>query len=243
MINISAGVRYGIVGNGRMARHFSQYLLELNLPFETWNRSMESAVGEALENCSHILYLISDDAIADFHSQHFKDSQKTFVHFSGALTLDGIFGAHPLMTFGVETYEPDVYLQMPFICDFPSHGFEAVLPGLENPRWTLSPDKKSLYHSLCVTSGNFSAILCSAVLNKFEDELDLPKEVLVPYMQQTLKNVFSDPNKNLTGPLIRQDQKTMKLNLKALDHDPLSELYRAFQDYYPKTQEGDSEHS
>ena len=57
----------GIVGDGRVARHFHHYFTLLNLPVRTWSRrSAAISPVEALAACDTILVLIPDAAIEPF---------------------------------------------------------------------------------------------------------------------------------------------------------------------------------
>ena len=88
------------------------------------------------------------------------------------------------------------------------------------------------YHALCVLSGNFSVILWQKAKKDFEEKLNLPWQVLLPYLKQTFKNIETDIDKSLTGPLERGDTETILNNIKSLDEKEWKEVYRAFEKTY-----------
>jgi hypothetical protein len=81
-------------------------------------------------------------------------------------------------------------------------------------------------------AGNFSQVLWKGVSDRFEQEFDLPADTLHPYLKKAADNFILSPDSALTGPLVRNDQLTIKRNIDALDSDPLQDLYRAFVRFY-----------
>lgn len=242
---------YAIIGDGRLARHMKHYFGLLGLahgawarnPHSTFNDHRQANAGErlaaTLEPASHVLLLVSDDAIAEllrrFPALH--AGQRRLVHCAGALSLPGVAGAHPLMTFGDELYDLERYQGVPFLVESGYH-FDDLLPGLPNPSHCVPTEQKALYHALCVMAGNFPQVLWRGVGERFRDRLQLPREVLEPYLRQVTDNFLRDPDGALTGPLARGDARTMARNLAALDDDPLASVYAAFQELHAADAEG-----
>jgi predicted short-subunit dehydrogenase-like oxidoreductase (DUF2520 family) len=230
---------YLIIGSGRVARHFAHYFRLLEVPFVQWARRTASSEGELkskIAGASHILLLISDTAIASFEQEHeLRKSGKTILHFSGSLVIDGIIGAHPLMTFTDALYDLPTYQTIPFIVDAAQVSNE-ILPMLTNRIYALDPAQKAYYHALCAMSGNFTVMLWEKVFSAFETQLRLPKQVLLPYLQQTTRNLVQAETGNtvLTGPLSRGDAATVERHLDALHGDPYQTVYRAFAAAYQK---------
>ena len=97
---------FGIVGNGRVARHFSHYFTLLGLPVSAWSRRARGpSPPEALASCRTILVLIPDAEIAPFIDAWPPLQEKRLVHCSGSLVTAAAEGAHPLMTFGPALYD------------------------------------------------------------------------------------------------------------------------------------------
>lgn len=233
---------YGLLGSGRLARHLAHYFQAEGLKVRRWARRPEAhantidpAVHPDAEErlratvapCSHVLVLLTDDAIGDFVERYDFLRNKILIHCSGAQSIPGLNGAHPLMTFGPELYGLERYRAVPFVTDAEGLSFPELFPGLSNPHYALSADKKALYHAYCVISGNFTGLLWERVFAEFERRLGLPKEVLKPYMEQVFANLASTDGV-VTGPLVRRDMKTIERNLAALEGDELKDVYEAF---------------
>jgi len=219
-----------IIGAGKMARHWGFYLQSLGMPTATWSRSEseETTPEEISAHFNHFptLFLaISDDAIKEFYDNFLIDFPGSVYHFSGAFYHPEIFGMHPLMTFGKELYPAEFYKSIPLVVDFrSSHSFIENLP---NSQYNLSSTDKALYHSFCVMAGNFPQWLWKNIFTEFE-KLNIPKEALQPFLQQSLDNVFKTGDDNLSGPLLRNDQTTLANHQEALNGHLLLNIHRAF---------------
>lgn len=225
--------RYLLIGNGRLARHLQHYLSQLGLQYTTWHRSdTHDDLTKKTENATHILVLISDQAIDHFIEQHLKNTHARIIHCSGSHTSAFAISAHPLMTFSHTLYEPEIYPTIPFIIDEDAPAFEELLPGLPNPHARLNKALKTKYHALCVLAGNFSCLLWQKLFDDFSKELDLPANTAHPYLQQITKNLIHTPQSALTGPLTRQDHQTIARHMSALENDPFQTVYQSFVDCY-----------
>ena len=241
---------YALLGGGRLARHFHHYFSLLNLPVSGWARDRNSACNThdsantadrlraAIRPASHVLLLVSDSAIAEVLKRYPFLHEKTLVHCSGALSIPGVAGAHPLMTFSHELYTMEQYRRIPFMVDA-GHAFADLLPGVPNPHFQISLEDKPRYHALCVMAGNFSQILWQAATERFT-AMGLPPSTLSPYLRQVTANFMHNPDSALTGPLSRGDRATIERNLKALAGDPLEPVYRAFVELYRQDRNADT---
>ena len=241
---------YAILGGGRLARHMRHYFKLSGFTVSSWSRQFDG--DSALESnshrisntsdrlaatvapASHVLLLVTDKAIPELLQRYPFLHEKTLVHCSGAQSIPGIGGAHPLMTFGPELYSLEQYQRIPFVVDF-GCDLDDLLPGLRNPQCTIRPEDKPRYHALCVMAGNFSQILWQAASERFS-ALGLPPEILHPYLHQVVENFVDNPEASLTGPLSRGDQHTTHRNLRSLEREPLHHVYQAFVDLYRKEQ-------
>lgn len=220
-----------IIGSGRTAKHFAHYFQLLALNFETWNRTEAlSLLRTRLEKASHILLLISDSALAGFYQENLKHLDQPVIHFSGALEIDGMSSAHPLMTFTNELYDLPRYLEIPFITTTTENIID-LIPGLANPCYRILPEQKPYYHSLCVVSGNFTVLLWQKMASSIEN-LGLPSQIALPYMKQVFSNLEINLASAATGPLAKRDLTTVQRNLQALEGDPFQKIYRAFVEVY-----------
>ncbi len=232
-------MQYAIIGCGRLAGHLACYLNSLSLPFTCWGRrtpdreSLAEAyvpdLERALNDATHVLVVISDDAIGEFLAANRPLFEgKVCVHCSGSLITSLAQGAHPLMTFTEELYPVESYRRIPFVVEKGKRTFEELLPGLPNPHYYLDPAEKPLYHALCVLSGNFTSLLWAKVFGDFEGKLRLPREVAYPYMERICLNLMNSRVNPVTGPLVRRDRGTVERNLEALGEDPYRNVYEGF---------------
>ncbi len=214
------------------------YLNSLGLPFSKWSRQLDTLSSLLLlsQECTHALVLISDSSIEQFIQQHDFLSKLTLVHFSGALSTKLASSAHPLFTFTNELYSLEIYRKIPFSITESSSSFDHLLPGLQNPHFTIPSELKAYYHSLCVISANFTTILWQKFFHELGNRFKVPHSVAHLYLEQTLINLKEQPFTALTGPLARQDHKTIQDNIKALQGDPFQTVYYAFLEAFRNTQ-------
>ncbi len=221
---------YLIVGSGRMAKHFCHYLSLLDIPYLQWSRNNQSEkdLQTLISQASHIILLISDSQIENFAQKINKQEHQTLIHFSGQLSLEHVYSAHPLFTFTHELYDKENYVQIPFILEENSKPLSELLPGIVNSSYHIPKALKAYYHAMCVLSANFTCILWQKFFHELENTLALPASVGLPYLEQTLRNLSKNPKGALTGPLARKDEKTIQANLQALANDNFQEVYQSF---------------
>ncbi|MCF6319888.1 MAG: DUF2520 domain-containing protein, partial [Proteobacteria bacterium] len=223
-MNRQVPLKYAILGDGKVARHMAHYFRLSDIEFSHWSRSRDSEklsdkipgsnLVATVKDADHVLLLISDDSIASFVEHNPCLKNKSLVHFSGTLSLEGVAGCHPLMTFGGDENDLAFYRSIPFVVE---NGFDFVktFPLWENPVVSINKSDKAYYHSLCVMAGNFSQILMREVAIQFEQELKIPAAVLFPYLLQNTKNFIKNPHTSVTGPLDRGDRQTIAKHLEA----------------------------
>lgn len=224
--------RYTIIGDGKVAKHFAHYFSLLEIEFNTWSRKQssnqyKSTLKSSIEQSDIVLLLISDGAIESFVEEYSFLKQKQLVHFSGSLSLDNIFGCHPLMTFSDDAYSLETYQRIPFVCDQEVY-FKSLFPQFENPSYKISKENKAYYHAMCVMAGNFTQTLMRETSKQLSNELDLPEDVLFPYLLQNTLNFIQNPQNSSTGPIQRNDFTTVSKHLQALKGDPLESIYQSF---------------
>ncbi len=234
-------MNYAIVGGGRLARHFSEYFRLLEIPHSRWTRDHRSpfntfegagprtaSANRRLANADRVLLLVSDKAIAALaEAVSVSASKSQLIHCSGSLSVPGVAGAHPLMTFADHLYGLDTYQKVPFVLETGSD-FARLFPGLPNPNFVMNVEDKARYHAMCVMAGNFPQLLWKGISDRFEQQFELPAAILHPYLKQLAENFIQAPESALTGPLARNDQPTIERNLNSLDGDPLQDLYARF---------------
>ena len=228
-VPVSDAPSFGIVGDGRVARHFHHYLSLLGLPVRGWSRRVASpSPPEALASCRTVLLLIPDRAIVPFVEAWPGLARARLVHFSGALVTEAAHGAHPLMTFGPDLYDLETYRAIPFVVDDGSPAFEDLLPGLPNPSFAIPARDRAYYHALCVLAGNCSTLLWQKLFHELDARFGIPSSAAHPYLARITANLLADAGGALTGPLSRGDAPTIAANLRALEGDPFRAVYSAF---------------
>ncbi len=223
-----------IVGDGRLARHFSFYFDLIQFPFRKWSRNHQSEeeLQKALSVSKNILLCISDDQIESFYNER-KNPNLNFIHFSGVFHHPEILGFHPLMTFNQESYDQKTYENFYFVGSSSEQTFRDLFPQLKNPYATLQIQDKALYHALCTLGGNGTTLLWKLVLTEFE-KMDLPPALFKPLIDQIFQNLLNNTEGFLTGPWYRNDIKTIekhnrvlkKTNLLPLYHSLMKEAYQ-----------------
>ena len=227
----------GIVGDGRVARHFHHYFDLLSLPVRGWSRrASDRSPVEALAPCDTVLVLVADTAIEPFIAAWPALTRHRLVHCSGSLVTSAAECAHPLMTFGPDLYDLATYQSIPFVLDAGGAPFHALLPGLPNASFTIGASDRPAYHAHCVMAGNFSILLWRELFDHLEGRLGIPETAAHPFLMQTTRDLIADGGRALTGPLVRGDAATIAANLTALEGDPFREVYSAFARAYARRQ-------
>lgn len=221
---------YGIVGSGKMAKHFAHYCQLKKIPF--LHMPARQAVNDktllsTLQYCQIICLLIKDAYIESFYEKHLKHFNKQCLHFSGSLTIEGCIGAHPLGVFSDALYSLDQYQSIPFIVEEGAPDFHQILPGLSNPHFILALSKKAQYHAHCVLANNFTGYLWQKYLKTMKT-LGVDEYAAHQFMRQSLNALVNNPNLPVTGPIARNDFETINANLSALEGDSFQLVYQAF---------------
>jgi 2-dehydropantoate 2-reductase len=225
----------GIVGDGRVARHFHHYFNLLGLPVRGWSRrTSDRSPVEVLAACDTVLVLIGDAAIETFIASWPELSRHRLVHCAGSLVTPAAECAHPLMTFGPDLYDLATYQGIPFVLDAGGTPLHALVPGLPNPSFTIAASGRPAYHAHCVMAGNFSILLWLELFDHLERRLGIPPAAAHPFLMQTAKNLIADGRRALTGPLVRGDAATIAANLAAIEGDPFHDVYSAFARAYAR---------
>lgn len=230
---------YLIIGNGRLANHLKHYFDVLSVNFKTWYRGAEgiTALEKLLAEKRIVLLAISDSAIASFVSAHLSNYHFPIVHFSAAMKVTGTMAFHPLMTFSKDLYDPSLYIKIPFVGSEPKETFKKLFPKWDNSYYQIAPQDMAYYHALCVLGGNLTCFLIKNYLEEMEKRFEISSDVSLRYIRQVFENLSEDPENSLTGPLVRQDWKTIHQNQQALlgEESPLSDLYDSFVRSYERS--------
>lgn len=254
----SNGVSYGIIGNGRAARHLMHYFELLSVPYAQWHRGQSPSKLQkfkqlfqkqvdplsALVNASsHVVLLLPDDQIEAFVERHPQLKTKTLIHFSGVKQVAGVVGCHPLMTFGPELYTLETYRNMPFVVDAGA-SFAQLFPALPNPNHTIQAEHKALYHAHCVIAGNVTQMLWREIGQQLQNDMDLPADLMHAYLLQNTLNYLANPEQAATGPFVRGDLGTIERHAEALKHNALAPIHQAIREWQlPQNNESERQQS
>lgn len=230
--------KYLIIGNGRTAKHIGYYFTHLGHDITYWHYQKISYQNnllyttEPLQELSYkndkILILIKDAGIEDFINQYSFLKNPNTIHFSGSLEVAGISNVHPLISFGQDLFPTDFYPRIPFAqFDSPEKSLESFLPGISNPSFYIPKKEKSLYHGLCVASGNLTVLLWQMVADQLNKNWNLNNDYLKPYLKSVTSNLQTHWETALTGPIARRDEATLVKNYQALQNTPLNEIFKA----------------
>lgn len=219
---------YGIIGRGRLACHLKHYLALEGIAVLQWHRDCKESVEVTLAGCDVVIIAIKDDEIASWFESHPKIWDKQVIHCSGALSIEQVQGFHPLCSFTENLYDLELYRSIPFICEKGQFSFQEIFPTLQNPTYEIDPAQKGLYHALCVIMGNLPTLLWQRSLELGTKTLKLPPQVFTPLLEKTLTNTLTEPATALTGPIARQDWKTIHHHLSALPDQQLKQIYQLF---------------
>lgn len=221
----------GIIGDGRLAKHFVRYFSLLGLPYVQWSRQSARETGQTpsllFQDVERILVLVKDAAIEPVIKAWPELQSKKLIHCSGCIVTPLAYGAHPLMTFGPDLYPLSTYQSVPFVLERGGPPLHELLPELPNPSFEIAPEAKPLYHALCVMGGSFSTLLWQKVFEEFE-KLGIPAYATIPYLEQITQNLSRNPKQALTGPMVRKDRETVQKNLAALQGSAGHKIYESF---------------
>lgn len=225
---------YAVFGQGRVGANIAVWLELLGhrvLRLSREDAGDRIACAAAIREADAICVAIPDGALAKWHEDWKSEiATKRAIHFSGALTIAGITGYHPLYSFPRRVLPREVLHAIAFARAPDAPPLAAIFPGAMNPDFVVVNEKRALYHALAVLSGNFAAALWNETAMVAQAQLGLPAgAILAPYLAGVVDRFAEAPMNSLTGPVARRDRQTVEANLKALDGEPrLQAAYRAF---------------
>lgn len=224
-----------LIGSGRLSQHLQFYCQSLGWDVQTthrplklksqprsprpmlftWNRKRpKSHLHAALVECDQVWLAVSDSALETVIQTDLQGYRGKIVHFSGALEIPETLSVHPLMTFTHQLYAKSFYPQITWV-HTQKIRWNWHFPLFLNPHRLISSKEKTAYHLLCVLSGNLPQILLNTATDFFA-KLGLRQKDIAPYILQSIFNQQAHGWNGLTGPFVRQDQKTIQSHLKYL---------------------------
>lgn len=235
----NSSTQYIVVGNGRLARQLLYYFSYLKTPVHHWYRSQNIAKPN-FKFYQRVLLAINDSSIEPFILEH-QLGRENCIHFSGSLQTRYAHQLHPLMTFNNQPLSREQWQAVPFVNAKNDAHLTDLIPEFNNPFFQIDESALPLYHAMCVLAGSGTALLWQKMFQVFSDSLQLPKEILIPFMNQLVKNIQQNSNDSLTGPWVREDTITIAKNIHAMSDHDLKVLYisllKTFK-HQPKNQQG-----
>lgn len=226
---------YLIFGPGRVGTSMASYLQHLGhsvvLIGRTEADTGQNRCAKLIQEADIIGVALPDDDLSAWYD-HWAEivAGKTVIHFSGALTIDGMNSFHPLYSFPKTTLPVVKMEKIAFACPVDGPNFNVVFPNAPNPHFEISDHDRARYHALAVLTGN----LASYIWNEAAQELsnltnEPPEKIFESYLRGVIDRFVESPTSSLTGPIARKDVLTVEKNLDGLSGNPnLKKLYDAF---------------
>lgn len=228
-------MRVLIFGAGRVGTSLARYAAHLGNEVSIVSRgealSDRAAVSTRIGKADLVAAAIPDDRLADWREEWAAEiGDRRAIHFSGALTIAGLRSYHPLYSFPIEALAPATMARIAIAREEGAPHFASILRGAANPEFVVRAEDRPYYHALAVLSGNFAAHLWNETAKGVAARFGLPpEEILGTYLAGVVDRFRESPFDSLTGPVARQDAKTVAANLAALAGEPrLKALYEAF---------------
>ena len=228
-------MKYVIFGPGRVGKNIAAYVEELGdeavLISRRCARDKREECVRLIKDADIIAAAIPDSKLENWCAEWLDEiGERPAIHFSGAITIDGMYAYHPLYSFPPHALDPAVMKNVAFACSAEGPSFEDIFPGAPNPNFRIADEDRAHYHALAVLSGNFAAHLWNETAKTFETRYNVPAEtILAGYFTSIVDRFRESPMNSLTGPVARHDEASVEANLEALEGDEkLTTLYRAF---------------
>ncbi len=226
---------YVIFGCGRVGVNMATYLKHLGhkvrlLSHDDANND-RAACSKAIAGADVIAAAIPDDKLPAWHDEWRGEiGAKPAIHFSGAVSIDGFCGFHPLYSFPASPLSIDAMKEIAFACPLNGAPFAEIFPKAPNPHFEIADKDRARYHALAVLSGNMSSFVWNETAKEIAAYTGMaPERIMASYLGGILDGFVKNPASSLTGPIARHDKVTVERNLASLKDDPtLKGLYEAF---------------
>ncbi len=185
-----------------------------------------------LKNADVYIIAVSDDAISQLSSQ-LSFENRLVVHTSGSVSLHileknnrrGVF--YPLQTFSkdvdIDFSEIPICLEIEHKQDLNLLKNLAVAIGSKS--YKVNSDQRSALHLAAVFVNNFTNQMYR-IGHEIAESKSVDFNILKPLIKETANKIDNlSPYLAQTGPAKRNDKKTLKKHLKALDKDIHKEIY------------------
>lgn len=215
----SAEKAINFIGDGKVVQQYSQ-LRQADI---IWLATSDEAIAPCCEA------LIKADKIK---------STTILFHSSGTLSSDilavsgaKVASAHPLMSFADPALSLSRFNNIYSCLEGDSEAVE-VLKKAFPKHFTISSDKKILYHAASVMASNYLVTLVEAALQTYQQagiERAMAEKLIEPLIKGAVENIIQlGTKKALTGPIARKEYSIVDKHYKALTQtDPsIAALYQ-----------------
>ncbi|MEO1242384.1 MAG: DUF2520 domain-containing protein [Pseudomonadota bacterium] len=228
---------YVIFGAGRVGVSMASYLEHLGHKVSLISREQaeqhKPECEQLIAEADIIAAAVPDDKLDAWRETwRAKIGSKTTIHFSGAVSIDGMHSFHPLYSFPRLALPVTKMKEIAFACPVGGPSFSDIFPQAPNPYFEISAEDRARYHALAVLSGNLASFIWNETANEFAALTNTPPDkILQSYLGSIVDRFIESPMSSLTGPVDRRDRRTVGKNLDGLAASPkLKGLYQAFLD-------------
>jgi len=238
-------ISVNLLGAGNVATHLYKAFNEAEgVNVNAWyNRSPEplqpfkNAVGitndlSQLKAADVHILAVSDDAIQDI-SNLLPHSDTVVVHTSGSLSLHSLNKKHRRGVFyPLQTFSKDVdidFQNVPFCIEMENKAdlriLEDLASAIGSKSYKVNGEQRGALHLAAVFVNNFTNQLYR-VGHEITESKSVDFNILKPLIKETAHKIDNlSPYLAQTGPAKRNDNKTLKKQLKALDNDLHKSIY------------------
>lgn len=221
-----------IIGKSKLAKTISKYLIKNNVKYKLIRFRDLDFYKDKLQKYNIILITTKDDFIEETYKKikaHINRNTAIF-HFSGSLYFKNMTSIHPIFPFKNKTLDPIIFEKIIFTSENPRY-VRTKLKWLKNKVIKIEKTKKTLYHALLSIYLNLPLIIKSTLENEISKKFNISKIYLQKVFLENIKN------NQITGPIVRNDKKVIKLHLKSLLKTEYYLLYLATLNLWRKKNE------
>lgn len=200
------------------------------------------ATEDLMDNSEILMFAIPDDSIKKMYSElKSKIPEKTLLaHFSASLSSEVFdsaefrLSAHPAQVFPYPRLEDDVFKDVSFALEGNPKAvaiFEPLIKRIGGKPFPLCRENKPLYHTSCVMASNLliGLLKCAEGLGlRAGLEEKQSREIVLRFAFETITTASEQTSfdKALSGPLLRGDIETIKMNLASIKGSDEEIIYK-----------------
>ena len=142
-------MRLLIFGTGRVGNSFAHYASHLGIKTTVATHAMaeddKAPVTDMIRDADVVAAAIPDDRLYAWREKFIAEiGKRPAIHFSGALTIPGLRGYHPLYSFPEKPLPPEIMAGIAIAREEGAAPFSQILPGAANPEIVVRADDRVL---------------------------------------------------------------------------------------------------